>query len=130
MAVRFTNQTDELELFVEWVLADLTERKASGKRPEQAMMGFWMTRPNLPGRSRLSDLTERRYVAMSALIQADRPMADALARVCRHLGQEQRTGKDQGWVLRFQELRKSGVHGHVAWVLLFMDRVGINRSPG
>src|SRR5665213_701106 len=88
MAVRFVDPAEELELFVEWVLADLTERKASGKRPAQAMISFWMTRPNLPGRRKLSDITERRYVALSALIQAGRTMEEALWVVCCHLGQE------------------------------------------
>lgn len=88
MAIQFVDPAVELELFVEWVLADSTERKASGKRPKQAMIGFWMTRPNLPGRLRLSDLTERRYVALSALLRAGMTMDEALAVVCRHLGRE------------------------------------------
>jgi hypothetical protein len=88
MAIQFVDPTVELELFVEWVLTDLTERKASGKRPKQAMIGFWMTRPNLPGRSRLSDLTERRYVAISAVLNAGATMDVALALVCRQLGRE------------------------------------------
>jgi hypothetical protein len=88
MAIQFVDPALELELFVEWVLVDLTERKASGKRPKRAMMGFWMTRPNLPGKRRLSDLTERRYIALSALLHSGMTMDMALAVVGRHLKRE------------------------------------------
>ena len=107
MAVRFVDPAGELKLFVEWVLADLTERKASGKRPAQAMISFWMTRPNLPGRRKLSDITERRYVALSALIQAGRSMEEALWVVCRHLGQE--TAKEREKVrVGYYDFKNSG----------------------
>jgi hypothetical protein len=102
MAIRFRDPDEELELFVEWVLRDLTSRPLSGKRQTKLMRGMWMTRQLVKTRSkpeppnpkprrpqmRGSDITERRYVAFKVLTDAGVSMKEAIIRVGAHLGMD------------------------------------------
>jgi hypothetical protein len=89
MSLRFAYDA-EPEWLVDWILSDLAVRQRSHRR--KPMEGMWINRqfgPMSGGRRpylRGSDLSERRFVALSVLLSTGRSMSDSLYEVGRRLG--------------------------------------------
>ena len=89
---------EELELFTDWILADIAERAPSGKNPTTPMRSVWMEYddPNPKGRGKAgirkghrfmrgSDLPTRRYIAIRVLLDHGRSLKEACAEVALRL---------------------------------------------
>jgi hypothetical protein len=134
---RFSDE-EELQLFVDWVLADVAKRQSRGKNPTCLIDGIWVAygpdhNPGGRGKAGLrkgrgqqrgSDIVARRYVTILALQRSGRSLKDAFFIVAQRLngGSILQQQSVESIKTGFLKCRSPFRHGWLdTWATLFND---------
>jgi hypothetical protein len=110
-------EKEDLDYLVRWILLDETTRPPA-KRQRADLEGFWMSRTN--PRMRGSDLRERRFICMEALIEIGQlTPSRAAAKVKKELKQGTVAAIRVGYY-KSKESKRSGFASLAEWVSHFL----------